>query len=93
MTIELTQKSQEIIDRAIRAGGFHDPNEVVGAALERLAEDIDDVAVAKAREPEPRYRLEEKNLVELFAQSPFKGLNIEFDESEEDKDFGRDIEL
>jgi len=31
-----------------------------------------------------------KNLVELFAASPFKGLNIDF---ERDKDHGREIEL
>jgi hypothetical protein len=34
-----------------------------------------------------------KSLVELFAESPFKGLSLEFDESERDKDFGRDFEL
>ena len=34
-----------------------------------------------------------KSLAELFAESPFKGLNLEFDESERDKDFGREIEL
>ncbi len=34
-----------------------------------------------------------KNLAQLFAESPFKGLNIEFDESENEKHFGRDITL
>lgn len=33
---------------------------------------------------------EPKNLVELFANSPFKGLDTEF---ERDKDYGREIEL
>ena len=31
-----------------------------------------------------------KNLVELFANSPFKGLDMKF---ERDKDYGREIEL
>jgi hypothetical protein len=31
-----------------------------------------------------------RNLVELFANSPFKGLDIEF---ERDRDYGRDIQL
>jgi uncharacterized protein YchJ len=34
-----------------------------------------------------------KSLAQLFAESPFKGLNIELDESEDEKDFGRDITL
>jgi hypothetical protein len=33
---------------------------------------------------------EAKNLVELFENSPFKGLDMEF---ERDKDYGREIEL
>ena len=33
---------------------------------------------------------EPKNLVELFANSPFKGLNMEF---ERDRDYGREIAL
>ena len=33
---------------------------------------------------------EAKNLVELFANSPFNGLNMEF---ERDRDYGREIEL
>jgi hypothetical protein len=41
-----------------------------------------------------RRRLERrKSLPELFAESPFKGLNIEFDESEGEMDFGRDVDL
>jgi len=34
-----------------------------------------------------------RSLAQLFVESPFKGLNIEFDESEEEKDFRRDIAL
>jgi len=33
---------------------------------------------------------EARNLVELFANSPFRGLNMDF---ERDKDYGREIEL
>ena len=31
-----------------------------------------------------------KSLAQLFAESPFRGLNLDF---ERDRDFGRDIEL
>jgi hypothetical protein len=41
---------------------------------------------AQASAPES----EAKNLVELFAASPFKGLSMEF---ERDKDYGREIDL
>ena len=33
---------------------------------------------------------EARNLVELFANSPFKGMNMEF---ERDRDYGREIDL
>ena len=33
---------------------------------------------------------EPKNIFELFANSPFKGLNIEF---ERDRDYGREIDM
>ena len=59
MTIELKPEHQRMIDRAIHLGAYHDPNEVIGAALEMLAEDLEDVAVSKARELEPRSAIEE----------------------------------
>ena len=59
MTIELKPEHQRVIDRAIHSGAFHDPEEVIGAALELLAEDIEDVAVSKTREHEPRVTLEQ----------------------------------
>lgn len=59
MTIELTPEHQRMIERIIHSGAYHDPNDVISAALEALAEDADDVAVTKAREHEPRVTLEE----------------------------------
>lgn len=40
MTIELKPEHQRVIDRAIQSGAYHDPDEVIGAALERFAEVI-----------------------------------------------------
>ena len=45
---------------------------------------VPSVPVAGAPAPQAR------NLVELFANSPFKGLDMKF---ERDKDYGREIEL
>lgn len=42
MTIELKPEHQRVIDRAIQSGAYCDPGEVIGAALEMLAEDIRD---------------------------------------------------
>ncbi len=42
MTIELKPEHQRVIDRAIQSGAYHDPGEVISAALEMLAEDIKD---------------------------------------------------
>jgi Arc/MetJ-type ribon-helix-helix transcriptional regulator len=59
MTIELTQKSSTLVENAIKSGCFDTADDVVAAALELLAEDIEDAAVVNAREHEPRFTLEE----------------------------------
>jgi putative addiction module CopG family antidote len=59
MTIELNPNLERMIARAIESGAYKDSNEVIRAALEMLAEDIEDVEVSKAREGEPRVLLEE----------------------------------
>ena len=56
MTIELEPEHQRLIKRAMQSGAFHDPNEVIGAALERLTEELDedaeDVRVSRSRQQE-----------------------------------------
>jgi len=59
MTIELTPEHQRMIERVMHSGGYHEAQDVISAALEALAEDVDDVAVMKAREHEPRVSLDE----------------------------------
>ncbi len=59
MTIELTPEHQRIIEHVIHCGVYHDAQDVISAALEALAEDVDDVAETKARAHEPRVTLEE----------------------------------
>ena len=59
MTIELSPEHQRIIEHVIHSGAYHDAQDVISAALEALAEDVDDVAVTKARAHEPRVTLEE----------------------------------
>ncbi len=58
MTIELTREHERLIENVIHSGAYHNAKDVISAALEALAEDLDDVAVTKAREHEPRVSLE-----------------------------------
>ena len=59
MTIELTSENQRLIERVIHSGAYGDPQDVINAALEALAEDVEDVAATQAREQEPRFTLDE----------------------------------
>ncbi len=40
MTIELKPEHQRLIDRAIQSGAYHYPEEVISAALDMLAADL-----------------------------------------------------
>lgn len=55
-----------------------------------LADYALDVLAREAQAARPPTGPGARNLVELFANSPFKGLDIEF---ERDKDYGREVEL
>ena len=59
MTIELTPEHERLIEHVIHTGAYHDAQHVIRAALEALAEDLDDGAVTKAREQEPRVPMAE----------------------------------
>lgn len=37
MTIELEPEHQQVVERAIQSGAYHDAGEVISAALEMLA--------------------------------------------------------
>jgi Arc/MetJ-type ribon-helix-helix transcriptional regulator len=50
MTIELTPEHERIIEHVIHSGAYHDAEDVISAALEALAEDLNNVGVTKARE-------------------------------------------
>jgi hypothetical protein len=81
MTIEIHQPEIEaLIQQRLQSGAFHDVEEVLLHAL-------------RTSEPPATSSLrasEAKNLVELFANSPFAGLSMDF---ERDKDTGREIDL
>jgi Arc/MetJ-type ribon-helix-helix transcriptional regulator len=59
MRIKLTKKQGRMVDLAVASGAYRNPDEVVGAALAMLYEDIEDGAVSDARAGEPRFTLDE----------------------------------
>jgi Arc/MetJ-type ribon-helix-helix transcriptional regulator len=59
MTIELTKEQERMVDLAVASGAYRSYDEVVGAALAMLYEDIEDGVVSDAREEEPRFTLDE----------------------------------
>lgn len=75
---ELVQRVRE----QIQSGHFHDVDELLEKALDALQEK--ETAAIASRRPAGR-----KSLAQLFAESPLKGLDIDF---ERDPDSGRDVE-
>jgi len=84
MTLEIhkPELAQRVRDQ-IQGGQFHDVEELLEKALDALDEKA--TAAVLPRRPAGR-----KSLAQLFAESPFKGLDIDF---ERDPDYGRDVTL
>lgn len=76
MMIELKPEDEKLIEEKLRSGAFRSVEEVIHRALVSM--------------PTPEPKQPTKNLVELFAESPLKGLDLNL---ERDSDYGRDIEL
>ncbi len=88
MNIEI--QKPELVERVnahIRAGHAHDAGELFEKALDALDEKSPAAAPAAA---ERRRAAGRKSLAQLFADSPFKGLDLDF---ERDPGYGRDVSL
>ncbi len=81
MTIEIKEPELEkLIQQRLESGAFQSVEEILWQGLKAFKPQMEQPApVSKA-----------KDLAELFAHSPFAGLDIDF---ERDKDTGREIEL
>lgn len=82
MTIDLKPEQQQVVGRAIQAGIIESADDVIAVGVETIRQRLE----ARGRVPAPVA----KNMVELFTNSPFAGLNMDF---ERDKDAGREVEL
>ena len=84
MLIEIhSPEAQAIIRQRMSAGGFKNAEEVIIQALK--SSPAEETAAAASRRTAGR-----KSLAQLFADSPFKGLDVDF---ERESDYGRDVML
>ena len=81
MTITLNDEQSQLLSAVVRAGAAGSPEEAVDQALRALH--------SRTMDALPVHR-QVDNLADLFARSPFCGMNMEF---ERDPDMGRDIVL
>ena len=91
MTIHPRPDQEVKIQEAMQAGLIRSAEEVLDVGLENLHKRLPENADSKQRQPQAapgakRRPQGSKSLVELFTESPFKGLNLEF---ERDQDVGR----
>jgi hypothetical protein len=94
MTIEITAPETEaMIASYLQTGAFQSVDDLLAKALAALREKEPVNMGSNLTNRECRKLEGRKSLVELFAESPFKGLSIEFDESAGSEDFGRDVKL
>jgi Arc/MetJ-type ribon-helix-helix transcriptional regulator len=70
MEVHLSLRQEAFIQKRIRDGRFATPNEAVQAAVALLEEQ-------EGREELPRRSIRRKSLAQLFAESPFRGMDIE----------------
>lgn len=81
MTITLNNEQTRLLSEVVKAGAARSPEDAVDKAVRALH--------SSATSNKPVHQ-QVDNLAGLFARSPFRGLNMEF---ERDQDSGRDIAL
>lgn len=81
MTITLNEEQARLLSEVVRAGAARSTEEAVDQAVRALH--------SQATGKRPVHQ-QVDNLADLFARSPFRGLNMEF---ERDLDTGRDVRL
>ena len=82
MTIQIKPEQERIIDRAIKAGLIKTPTQAVEIGMQSIRRQL------KVRRSAVGPRA--KNLAELFANSPFAGMNMDF---KRNPDTGRAVHL
>jgi hypothetical protein len=81
MTITLNEEQARLLFEVVEAGAARSPEEALDQAVRALH--------SSTASKKPVHQ-QVDNLADLFARSPFRGLNMDF---ERDQDTGRDIAL
>jgi hypothetical protein len=82
MTIKIKPEQERIIGQAIRAGLIEDADQAVELGMQTIRE--------RLKGPHQELAAPADNLPALFANSPFAGLDMDF---ERDQDAGRTLEF
>ncbi len=85
MTIEIKPETKRLVQEELQNGHFRSVDEIIVQGVRaRRATDPRQPSAKRQRPPG------KKSLAQLSAESPFKGLDMDF---ERDADYGRDIAL
>jgi hypothetical protein len=87
--VELSPETEALLAAQAAARSMDVPT-YAATLLEKAAHPAALESKDRATEPKRRRPPGRKSLAQLFAESPFRGLDLEF---ERDRDLGRDIEL
>ena len=90
MTIELRPDQERIIREQLATGRYRSVDDVLDTALSGLPHNTQSDPAGRRDAVRHERPAGKKSLVQLVAESPFKGLNLDF---ERDPDTGRAIEL
>jgi hypothetical protein len=88
--VHLKPDQAQVVDEAIRAGLIEKPDDIVDVGVQTIRQRLDERPAVPPPGKSLPVHLRARNLVELFAESPFQGLDLDF---ERERDTGRDIEL
>jgi len=77
VTVQLKPETERLVEEEIRSGHFHSVDELIVAGVRAWREKYQ---AAEPDEALPKQRPEgRKSLVQLFAESPFNGLSLDFE--------------
>ena len=76
--VHLKPDQEQIVGEAIRASLIKTPEDVVEVGVETIRQQLNARAEARPLDATLPLHQRARNLVELFAESPFKGLDLDF---------------
>ncbi|HXB67876.1 MAG TPA: hypothetical protein VNY05_06515 [Candidatus Acidoferrales bacterium] len=85
MTIDIKPETERLVREELQRGHFLSVDEIIVEGVQARRERQPQLGPGTGHRPPGR-----KSLAQLFAESPFKGLSLDF---ERDPDTGRSIEL